>query len=107
VTCQIRDRPPPLIGGYIVSGNTVPSRHPHRDILCLITLQNVEILATEAKTHQPVVYGDWLHAKGKPTVLIYGHYDVQPAEDVELWQHPPFKPSIIDGCAFIASTSHN
>lgn len=60
-------------------------------------VQHVEIIPTEAETHQPVVYADWLHAKGKPTVLIYGHYDVQPAEDVELWDTLPFEPHIKDG----------
>lgn len=56
-----------------------------------LNLQNVKVLPTEAKTHQPVVYADWLHAPGQPTVLIYGHYDVQPAEDIELWDYPPFQ----------------
>ena len=60
-------------------------------------MQNVEIMPTEAKTHQPVVYADWLHAKGQPTILIYGHYDVQPAEDLELWNTPPFDIHIDNG----------
>ena len=46
----------------------------------------------------PVVYGDWLNAgPKKPTVLIYGHFDVQPAEPFELWQTPPFSPEVRDG----------
>lgn len=69
----------------------------------LLTVQHVEIMPTEAKTHQPVVYADWLHAKGKPTVLIYGHFDVQPAEDVELWDYPPFEPYIKNGYALLSS----
>lgn len=49
----------------------------------------------------PVVYGDWLHAGAdKPTVLIYGHFDVQPAEPLDLWESPPFEPEIRDGCVF-------
>ena len=45
----------------------------------------------------PVVYGDWLHAGAdKPTVLIYGHYDVQPAEPFELWETPPFEAALRD-----------
>ena len=44
-----------------------------------------------------VVYGDWLHAPGKPTILIYGHFDVQPAEPFDLWQTPPFAPEVRDG----------
>ncbi len=42
----------------------------------------------------PVVYGDWLHAADKPTILIYGHFDTQPVDPVNLWSHPPFEPFI-------------
>ena len=56
-------------------------------------LENIEIMPTNG---HPVVYADWLHAPGKPTVLIYGHYDVQPAEPLELWETPPFEPVIRD-----------
>ena len=42
----------------------------------------------------PVVYGEWLHAADKPTVLVYGHFDVQPVDPVDLWSHSPFSPSI-------------
>lgn len=53
--------------------------------------EHIEIYATNG---HPVVYGDWLHAgANKPTALIYGHYDVQPAEPLELWESPPFKPT--------------
>jgi acetylornithine deacetylase/succinyl-diaminopimelate desuccinylase-like protein len=57
-------------------------------------LEHVEIIAT---ANHPLVYADWLHAPGKPTVLCYGHYDVQPPDPLELWKSPPFEPQIRDG----------
>src|SRR5947199_759440 len=59
-----------------------------------IGLENVEIIATAG---HPLVYGDWLHAAGKPTILCYGHYDVQPPDPMELWVSPPFEPDERDG----------
>ena len=57
-------------------------------------LENVEIIPTAG---HPLVYADWLHAPGKPTVLCYGHYDVQPPDPLDLWVSPPFEPTIRDG----------
>jgi acetylornithine deacetylase/succinyl-diaminopimelate desuccinylase-like protein len=48
----------------------------------------------------PVVYAEWLEAPGKPTVLVYGHYDVQPPDPLELWKTPPFEPVLRDGKLF-------
>lgn len=50
----------------------------------------------ETKGH-PIVYAEWLGAPGAPTVLLYGHYDVQPADPVELWKTPAFEPVVEDG----------
>ena len=54
-------------------------------------IENVKLIKTKG---HPLVYGDWLHAKGKPTVLVYGHYDVQPVDPIHLWNSPPFDPMI-------------
>ncbi len=57
-----------------------------------IGLENVRLYETPG---HPIVYGDWLHADSEyPTILIYGHYDVQPVDPVELWTDPPFSPVI-------------
>jgi len=57
-------------------------------------LENAEIIATSG---HPLIYADWLHAPGKPTVLCYGHYDVQPADPLDLWVTPPFEPAERNG----------
>ncbi len=54
-------------------------------------IERVQILPTGG---HPVVYGEWLHAPGKPTILIYGHFDVQPVDPVDQWTSPPFEPTI-------------
>lgn len=58
-----------------------------------IGLEHIEICETIG---HPIVYGDWLHAAGAPTILLYGHYDVQPADPLELWKSPPFVPEVRD-----------
>jgi acetylornithine deacetylase/succinyl-diaminopimelate desuccinylase-like protein len=65
-------------------------------------LENIEIVPT--KMH-PLVYGESLHAPGKPTVLFYGHYDVQPAEPLDLWTTPAFSPAVRDGKLFGRGTA--
>ncbi|MBI3405553.1 MAG: dipeptidase [Acidobacteria bacterium] len=56
--------------------------------------EKVEILATGG---HPMVFGEWLKAPGKPTVLFYGHYDVQPAGPLDLWTSPAFDPTVRNG----------
>ena len=59
-----------------------------------IGLEHVRVIETSG---HPLVYGDWLHAAGKPTCLAYGHYDVQPADPLDEWHTPPFEPTERNG----------
>jgi len=59
-----------------------------------VGLQHVRLIETPGN---PVVYGDWLEAPGAPTILYYGHYDVQPVDPLDLWTSPPFEATIRDG----------
>jgi acetylornithine deacetylase/succinyl-diaminopimelate desuccinylase-like protein len=67
------------------------------DHLKAIGLQNVRVIDTPG---HPVVYADWLNAPGAPTVLFYGHYDVQPVDPLELWISPPFEATVRDNELF-------
>jgi acetylornithine deacetylase/succinyl-diaminopimelate desuccinylase-like protein len=86
----------------IPSVSTLPEHKPDvekaarfvADSLRRAGIENVEVIPTAGN---PVVYGDWLHAPGKPTVLCYGHYDVQPPDPMEEWRNPPFEPTLRDG----------
>jgi len=64
------------------------------DELRRIGMEHVRLIETEG---HPLVYGDWLHAAGKPTALCYGHYDVQPADPLDEWHTPPFEPTERNG----------
>lgn len=63
------------------------------DYLRKLGMENVEIMPTGNDGH-PVVYGDYLKKPGAPTVLVYGHYDVQPPDPMELWETGPFEPQV-------------
>src|SRR4051794_23049697 len=58
-----------------------------------IGMEHVEIVQTKG---HPIIYADWLHQENAPTVLVYGHYDVQPVDPIHLWETPPFEPNIRD-----------
>ncbi len=57
-------------------------------------MEHVDVSPTPG---HPVVYADWLHADGAPTILLYGHYDVQPVDPIDLWLKPPFDPRVEGG----------
>lgn len=67
-----------------------------------LNLENISITQTNG---HPVVYADWLHAEGKPTILFYGHYDVQPVDPLHLWESEPFNPTIRDNKLFARGAS--
>ena len=59
-----------------------------------IGMEHTGLIETDG---HPLVYADWLHAAGKPTALIYGHYDVQPPDPLDEWLTPPFEPTERNG----------
>ena len=86
----------------IPSISTLPEHKPDveraarfvSDSLQRAGMENIEIIPTAG---HPLVYADWLHAPNKPTVLCYGHYDVQPADPLDLWITPAFEPTERNG----------
>jgi len=67
------------------------AEHVKQDLL-KAGLERAEVVSMGSG--HPVVYGEWLAAPGAPTVLLYGHYDVQPVEPLDLWHTPPFEPTL-------------
>ena len=65
-------------------------------------IENVQVLPTGG---HPVVYGDWMHAPDKPTILVYGHFDTQPVDPLELWTQPPFEPVVKDDRVYARGAS--
>jgi len=60
-------------------------------------LENAQLIDSPEAGAHPIVYADWTHAPGQPTLLLYGHYDVQPPDPLEEWISPPFEPTIRNG----------
>jgi acetylornithine deacetylase/succinyl-diaminopimelate desuccinylase-like protein len=69
--------------------------------LTRLGMENVRLIETNS---HPLVYADWLHATDKPTVLCYGHYDVQPVDPLDEWLSPPFEPVERDGNLYARGT---
>src|SRR2546422_240597 len=65
-----------------------------RDELVRLRADRVEIWPTAG---HPSVFAEWMNAPGKPTLLVYGHHDVQPVEPLEEWISPPFEPQVREG----------
>jgi acetylornithine deacetylase/succinyl-diaminopimelate desuccinylase-like protein len=94
----------------IPSVSTDPAFAPHmqaaRDFLLQrlrnAGMRNVQLLDGGG---QPAVFGEWLGAPGKPTLIVYGHYDVQPADPLELWETPPFEPTERNGRLYARGAS--
>ncbi|PKL87671.1 MAG: dipeptidase [Ignavibacteriae bacterium HGW-Ignavibacteriae-2] len=74
------------------------------DHLKIIGMKKVKIHKTKG---HPIVYGEWLGAPGKPTVLIYGHYDVQPVDPLNLWNTDPFTAVVKDGKIWARGANDN
>ena len=94
----------------IPSISTLPEHKPDvsraaefvANALSAAKMESVEIIPTAG---HPLIYGEWMHAPGKPTVLCYGHYDVQPADPLELWRTPAFEPTERDGNLYARGSS--
>lgn len=68
-------------------------------------MEHVEIMPTAQGRGQPLVYADWMHAPNAPTVLVYGHFDVQPVDPLSEWRTPPFEPAVIDETIYARGAS--
>lgn len=85
----------------IPSVSADPQRKPEVRRCCERLVERMRAIGLDAEVLEtkgnPIAYGSWLGAPGKTTALIYGHYDVQPEDPIELWQSPPFEGTVRDG----------
>lgn len=76
------------------------------DFLCdRLRSMGMEHVARLSNGGYPLVYADWLHAPGAPTILCYGHYDVQPPDPLAEWHSPPFEPTLRNGNIYARGAS--
>lgn len=97
-------RIPSISGDAKFAPDTLRAAAFTTQILKRIGIEHVQLLPT---ANHPIVYGDWLHAPGKPTVVIYGHYDVQPPDPLDKWTTPPFEPTIRNGQIYARGSADN
>ena len=76
-----------------------------RHLSDLLTTAGMENATIHDTAGHPVVTADWLHAEDAPTVLVYGHYDVQPVDPIELWDSMPFEPEVRDNILYARGSS--
>ena len=96
----------------IPSISTLPENRPDirraaefiADELRQMGMRGVEIIDGKPGQH-PLIYAEWLEAPGKPTLLLYGHYDVQPPEPLDEWKSPPFEPTVRGADLFARGSS--
>lgn len=87
-------------------GNEMEMRRGARFVADELQAAGLSVSIVEGKPGEhPLVYGEWLGAPGKPTLLVYGHYDVQPTDPLNLWVSPPFEPEVRDGKIYARGAS--
>ncbi len=89
-----------------ISAHNIGIRAVADRLVGMLTAMGLETTAVPTAGH-PMVVARWSGAPGKPTVLLYGHYDVQPPEPLEAWTTPPFEPAIRDGRIFARGVADN
>jgi acetylornithine deacetylase/succinyl-diaminopimelate desuccinylase-like protein len=89
-----------------ISAHDVGIREVSEILVGMLTELGLETQTIETAGH-PMVIGRWEKAQGKPTVILYGHYDVQPPDPLEEWISPPFEPTIRDGRIFARGIGDN
>ncbi len=95
-----------LVGQPSISAQDIGVRECAELELTLLEQAGLESRLIETARH-PMVYGQWLNAPGQPTILFYGHYDVQPPDPLDLWETPPFEPTIRNGRIYARGIADN